>query len=424
MHNFRRNAVLICLCLLLLIDSIGGGLIFPLMPTLFLDAKLGLLPHASLEYRNLLYGLSFAVFPLAAIFGMPILGGLSDVIGRKKTLLFSLVVIVISYFFSWVAVLEQMEWLFIFARILIGFASGSVSAVNAALVDISLDDKDKINNFKYITLASILGFIMGPGLSVVVPQVQSASSIILPFKITFVLGVLNLGLLICLFPKNIAQKKQKLSGDFGQHILESILFSFKLPNLRLILTAYFCFQLGLGLIIQMLPMYLSLRYAFLPGQIGGFFLVMGVNLCLSMFILHPWIAKRFSEQIQVKRGLFILTVVLLSLTVNSVFDTSAHFKSMLAVWLLFSVFYFAMPFITLNMSKFFSGLVTKEQQGRIMGGVGIISSAAMVVSALVIGVLASRSVFLIMGLAAVAILASLIIISRVFRHLQLDSAQA
>ena len=44
-----------------------------------------------------------------------------------------------------------------------GLLSGTHSVGNALISDISKNDAERIANFKLPTLASILGFIMGPG---------------------------------------------------------------------------------------------------------------------------------------------------------------------------------------------------------------------------------------------------------------------
>lgn len=59
-----NKKILFSLCLLIFVDAIGAGLIFPIMPELFLNSEYGFKVNSFLS-SNILYGLSFGLFPLA-----------------------------------------------------------------------------------------------------------------------------------------------------------------------------------------------------------------------------------------------------------------------------------------------------------------------------------------------------------------------
>ena len=85
-----KNFTILALFFILLIDSMGFWFIFPVLTPLLLDAKTSILPHGISDYsRNVIYGTLVAVYPFCMFIGAPILGVMSDKLGRKNILLFA-----------------------------------------------------------------------------------------------------------------------------------------------------------------------------------------------------------------------------------------------------------------------------------------------------------------------------------------------
>src|ERR1700737_993839 len=85
------------LLLILLIDGMGLGLVFPILSNLLVDSSSHFLATFSEGGRNFIFGAIVAVFMLCWFFGAPFLGDLSDSIGRKKSLMICLVGAAIGY---------------------------------------------------------------------------------------------------------------------------------------------------------------------------------------------------------------------------------------------------------------------------------------------------------------------------------------
>ena len=65
------------------IDMLGVGIVIPVLPAIFLDFKSTIFPKSfDLSQRSIILGLLIASYPLAQFIGAPILGALSDRIGR------------------------------------------------------------------------------------------------------------------------------------------------------------------------------------------------------------------------------------------------------------------------------------------------------------------------------------------------------
>ena len=94
------------------IDSLGFGLVLPLLPNLFLQVGSPILPDASLSIKGLAYGIILSAFCAGQFFGGPFLGALSDRHGRKKILYFTLMISGMGYLFSAISVLASSLVLF------------------------------------------------------------------------------------------------------------------------------------------------------------------------------------------------------------------------------------------------------------------------------------------------------------------------
>lgn len=133
--------------------------------------------------NGFVYGMLGATYPFFQFIGAPILGRLSDKVGRKKVLVISQA----GTFFSWTLFLlafflpttelwkQNTDWtgsylmtlplLVIFAaRMLDGFTGGNISVANAYMSDISTD-ADRSDNFGKMGASSSMGFVVGPALA-------------------------------------------------------------------------------------------------------------------------------------------------------------------------------------------------------------------------------------------------------------------
>ena len=142
------RASLLVVYLTVFLDLMGFGILLPLMPYYaihFGATGLGL-------------GALFASFSVAQLLGAPLLGRLSDRLGRKPVLMVSLLGAAVAYVATGIAdsLLTLMA-----ARALAGLFAGSISTAQAYVADVTTPQE----RAKYMGLigASIgMGFVLGP----------------------------------------------------------------------------------------------------------------------------------------------------------------------------------------------------------------------------------------------------------------------
>ncbi len=151
----KRTAAIGFIFVTLLIDTIGFGVIIPVLPALIKELTGGTTSEASRIGGWLLFAFAGVQFLFA-----PILGGMSDRYGRRPILLGSLFGFGIDYIF--LALAPTIGWLFV-GRIIAGVMGASFSTAGAYIADVSTPEK-RAQNFGMIGAAFGLGFIIGPAL--------------------------------------------------------------------------------------------------------------------------------------------------------------------------------------------------------------------------------------------------------------------
>ncbi len=128
----------------------GAGILVPVIP------------FVVKPYRTdaLTVGLLALAFSAAQFLASPLLGVWSDRKGRRPVLLICLLGTAAGYFLFGAA--NSLALLFA-ARLMAGFAGGSITTAQAYIADVS-DPRDRAKNFGLIGAAFGLGFILGPAM--------------------------------------------------------------------------------------------------------------------------------------------------------------------------------------------------------------------------------------------------------------------
>ena len=160
------------------IDVLGIGLIIPVMPVLVGQFAPGR------DEQALWYGVLAAVFGLLQFLFMPMLGAISDRVGRRPVLLYSMAGMCLNFLVT--AWAPSLAWLFV-GRAIGGVSAASMSVASAYASDVSTPE-NRAKSFGKIGAAFGIGFICGPVLGGLLGEI----SLTLPFWVAAGLAGLNL----------------------------------------------------------------------------------------------------------------------------------------------------------------------------------------------------------------------------------------
>ncbi|MDF2939903.1 MAG: hypothetical protein K0R66_545 [Gammaproteobacteria bacterium] len=375
-QSSQTKWVIFALMVTIVIDVMGGGLVFPLFPHLFLDANSVLMPAAaSLTTRHAYYALAMGVWPLGIFFGTPYWGAMSDQAGRKKMLAICLMGTAATYVLGGIAVESGSVWFFIISRLISGFFAGSFTLAQSAIADVSLPH-EKAQNMSWITLALSIGLVVGPFITSItaMPQLSKWFSSDTPFFFAAVLACLNVASILALLKETV--KVENTTKVTLLKALTNFTFIFTDKRVKALAWISLAVQLAWGFYILTVPLFLAQRFGLNTHDIGLFFSALGVTLMIMQLFVQPRLFKTFSL-----KSLFIGG----SLVGGGAFLAGFAFPYLFMHWLVMIVGSAGDLVSYSALMAICSNSVTSTEQGKIMGSAGALFGIAWVITSSIIG---------------------------------------
>jgi len=331
--------------------------------------------------RYFLFGFTSSMFFIATFFACPILGDLSDRVGRKKIMMISLFGAFIGYLLSVIAILFHAISLLLLSRVIAGVTAGSVSAAKAAVIDVSTE-KNRTVYIGYVLLALSLGTIMGPLMSGILSNAEWSTwfHVTTPLYAASLLSLLNVIYLYTAFHESYTPNNKPIDILSG---LTTFVTAFVTPNIRGLATSFLFMQLGWSVFVQFIPLFLALRYQFTPYKIGIFMSCMGVGFTLAFCYLLHVLTTHFELR---KIALFSIGLISALIFMIIMIDDE------ITTWVLSIPAATCLAIAYSVLVSLFSGAVAKDQQGWVMGLTGAISAFSFGLSGIVAGLLVDINV--------------------------------
>ncbi len=175
--------------------------------------------------------LLFSTYSIAQFFATPVIGKLSDRLGRKPLLIISLAGTVIANTIAGTATIPSLLF---FARFLDGITGGNASVAQAMISDVT-NQKDRAQAFGIYGAALGLGFIVGPATSLVAQQISLGTGFLASGAVAFIAMLMT----IFLLPETLQNKSTKSSNIFDLG-LENLIKGFAMPGVGILLLINFC----------------------------------------------------------------------------------------------------------------------------------------------------------------------------------------
>ena len=215
--------------LIVLVDILGYTIILPLLP--FYAERLGASPFV--------VGTLISTYAICQLVAGPVLGSMSDRMGRRPLLIVSQIGTLIGFL-----ILSQATvlWVIFLSRIIDGLTAGNLSLAQAYIVDVT-EPKNRAKSFGVIGIAFGVGFLIGPAISGFLAGYGYAY----PIYAAALLSFTSICCTWALLPQATPASSAGDSGPGGRRLglLEwsSYLEYFRRPELRELLTSFFLFAL-------------------------------------------------------------------------------------------------------------------------------------------------------------------------------------
>lgn len=331
------------LFLIVLIDLIGFGVVIPLLPyyALHFDAS-------PIEVTSMM-----ACYSLAQLFCSPLLGRLSDRVGRRPVLLVSLVASVLSYI--WLGLASSL-WMLFAARLLAGAGAGNIAAAQAYVAD-TTTPQNRAKGMGMIGAAFGLGFTIGPALGGIVAGANpSAAALARPAFLAAALSAAAFVLAFARLKESLTPEARGLAARAGR--LSLARSALARPALRQLILLFFVTICAFAGLETTFALWANSKFGWGPSQVGLIFGFVGVVLVVVQGGLLRPLSRWYGEAPLVVGGAALIALGLLCL------PFAGSLASVLVIMAVLSV---GMGLLNPSVTSLVSRAAGEDERGGILG---------------------------------------------------------
>jgi len=282
----NKKAQLGIICLTVFIDLIGFGIVIPILPKY--AERFGA--------HEMIVGLLLGTYSLMQFISSPILGKISDRVGRRPVLIISL--LATSGGFAIMGFAQTLVWLFV-GRIVPGLSGGNISTAQAYMADIT-EPEERSHVMGLIGAAFGLGFVFGPAIGGLLSLISPSA----PFLFASGLALLNAVLAFVRLPESLPPE-HRVTAKERAPISQVFKHGWHLPAL---MGAYFFSIAGFAILTTIFALFTEKRFGYDQKTIGLVFSAIGLVGAVVQGGLLRRLLKRQSEKSLAVTGVLLLTV--------------------------------------------------------------------------------------------------------------------
>ena len=282
----KPRSPLVIIFITIFIDLVGFGIVIPVLP---LYAERYGASEATV-------GILLATYSAMQFVFAPILGKLSDRVGRRPVLLVSLIGTSLGFLlmglapsmpvgFGLFGLAPTLVWLFA-ARIIDGISGGNISTAQAYIADVT-SHEDRSKGMGLIGAAFGLGFVFGPMMGGVLSYVSPEA----PFFFAAAMAAVNATALYFLLPESLsAEHREARRGGIIEVLQQSEW------HLRAVTATYFFSTVAFAMMTATFALFAAHRFKFDAWHTGFLFGYVGVIGAIIQGGLLGRLVKMFGDK--------------------------------------------------------------------------------------------------------------------------------
>jgi predicted MFS family arabinose efflux permease len=341
----------------ILIDVTGFGIVLPLLPFY----------AAVFQAGSTALGVLVSSFALMQFIFSPILGRLSDKVGRRPILLLSITTSVASFvLFS----LANSYVILLLSRIVAGLAT-EVGVAQAYISDIT-SEKERARGMGKVGAAQGAGFIIGPAIGGFLSIYGFSAA---GFAAS-ALALINLVFAFLFLPESKKKGKEHKETDSGLGFLGGLAKTLSNPLMNSLLAILFIMSLAFSAFPVIMPLLAISFFGLTSSDMSIFFVYFGlIQIVFQGFIVGK-LVNRVGEEKLIVSGSFLMTV--------SVF-LMALFPNLTIFFALTTMMMAGTGMLQTSIPSFISKRTTADERGGVLGVTQSVSSIARVPGPLIAG---------------------------------------
>ena len=346
--------------LVVFLGFFASALVSPVLSPMFLHPQEhGVLASGtSAATRAFLLGVAMSMMRFGEFIGSPILGQVSDRVGRKQILAAAMIVTALGNgAIAW-SIQADTVWLIIAGQFFIGFAGVLLVLAQAEVAHWSTGS-EKTQRFGMIYMASSLAYVFAPVLGghLADKKYLSFASYSLPFYAAAGICFTCVLLILWRFPNSGPPPNAGQRFELGKGVRE-MADAFRLVSFRSLLFVNFFLYLGIDFVFQFNPVYFVQKWEFTSSQVGWLMSYTSVSMVCAQWLLIKPIGKRWTPRIITSVSAISLSLLLVLMITPSQWRW---------LCLLLPLIGACMAVGTTNMSTLLSDTAPVQSQGRMLG---------------------------------------------------------
>ena len=344
----------------MVIDAIGIGIVFPIMPDLM--DRVGATGAGQGAFWG---GVLLASYAAAQFIFAPIVGAISDAFGRKPVLLASLAFLALDYFIM--ALVDNFWWLLV-GRTLAGLAGATYITATAYVSDIT-PPEGRAARFGVIGAAFGLGFVLGPALG----GVAAAWHITAPFWLAAGLAAANVIFGLFVLPESLPPAHRRPFALRDLNPFGTILRAFRLPGLTIPLICLGLFEFANMVYVTLWSFWGREVFGWSTLVIGLSLSAYGILAALSQIFVMPRAIIWLGERRLMLLGLMLAFVAFAGFSLSTAIWAVAILLALSALT----------DLVPPTLTAMAANSVEEDQQGMVQGVIAALASLAAVMAPLV-----------------------------------------
>ena len=359
----KSRSPLVIIFITIFIDLVGFGIVIPVLP---LYAK-------EFNASEATVGILLATYSAMQFIFAPILGKLSDRVGRRPVLLYSLIGTSVGFVlmglaprmplgFSLFGLAPILVWLFV-ARIIDGISGGNISTAQAYIADVTPPEQ-RSRGMGLIGAAFGLGFIFGPAIAAVMSHISREA----PFFFAAALAAANATAVYFLLPESLSAEQR--SHPSRRAPISQILRESGSWHLIAIMATYFFATVAFAMLTASFALFANRRFDFDVTHTGYLFTYVGVLGAVIQGGLIGRLVKTFGEKTLVVSGIAVFAASLFVLPVSATIAALLLASTGIAI---------GNSLTTPTLNGLASKSVSPIWQGRVLGVMASVASLARII---------------------------------------------
>jgi DHA1 family tetracycline resistance protein-like MFS transporter len=276
-----RQAAVPFILVTVFLDMMGIAIVIPVLPGLIATFT------ADRDAQTYWYGGMLASYGLMQFLSAPVLGAVSDRLGRRPVLLISIFGLAFTFLLT---AISPFLWLMLLARLIGGAAGGSFSVASAYVADVTKPE-ERSRSFGVLGAAFGLGFIFGP----MVGGTLALADIRLPYFAAATLGLVNWLYGFLVLPESLPLDRRKPFSIARANPFSALIALARVRGVGGLVFVYTLTVFPQYLLQCTWVLYNTFRFSWTPWDNGVSLFLVGIVFAIGQGALLGIILRRFGD---------------------------------------------------------------------------------------------------------------------------------